>query len=62
MSSLCENCKNESICKYREQMSLINKEIVQFKSKVEVSEPIKIELNCARFEKVNRKPRRNCHI
>ena len=55
MKNLCNNCRLKSICKYSDQVDLIIKETEQVKSNIEENSPIKIELECTRFEKINRK-------
>lgn len=51
MSSLCEKCKNESICKYCKEMEEIALEVNEIKNKKDEFPPIiRLDLKCVKFE------------
>ena len=51
MSSLCEKCRNKSICKYCKEMEKIELDVSRIISNRESNSPIVLDLNCKRFEK-----------
>jgi hypothetical protein len=51
---LCDDCKNDGICKYTDDAKMMQKQAIEIAPNSIVC-PIKIKMECARFEKKGQK-------